>query len=581
VSQRNALVRCFGFARPHARGLISSFFYGIAMMGVGLTFPPITGAIVDHVRAGSSRALPGLAGLLVLIGLVEVVLSFLRRYTAAKASIAMEQDMRDRLYAHLQALPVAFHDDWQSGQLLSRAMGDLSTIRRFIGFGFMFLIINGVQFVTVAVLMLRLNVALASLTALFGIPIILLTWNFDMRYHVIARRVQDNTGDLATVIEEGATGVRIIKAFGRGPHISRRFRAQADVVHSSSMDATYLHARFRAFLRLLPNVNLAIVLLVGGIAVVHRSLTPGGLSEFILYLATLNWPIRSIGWILGNAEEARTAAERYFEVLDTVPEIADLPGAIDLPSATGRVRFEHVGFRYTGSDEWILRDADFEIEPGETLAIVGATGCGKSTLVSLVPRLYDASEGRVTLDGHDVRDLKLSSLRRHVGVAFEDAILFSMSARENLLLGAPDASEDEIRRALETAHATFVYDLPWGLDTRIGEQGYSLSGGQRQRLALARAVIGRPQVLVLDDPMSAVDVHTEAQIEAALAEVLQGVTALLVVHRPSTLALADRVALLANGTIAAIGTHSELMERNETYRDILSQHAEESEEASR
>lgn len=581
MQQRNALIRIARYARPHTRGLVVAFGIGMAMMGVGLAFPPITGAVVDKVRAGNSRSLLPLTGLLIALGGIETILAFSRRYLAAKASIAMEQDMRDELYAHLQRLPIAFHDGWQSGQLLSRAMGDLGTIRRFIGFGFMFLIINGIQFLAVASLMLRLNAPLAALTALFGIPIILLTFNFDRRYHVIAREVQDNTGDLATVIEEGATGIRIVKAFGRGPHISRRFREQADVVHGSSMDATYLHARFRSFLRLLPNLNLALVVAIGGVGVVHGSLTPGGLSEFILYLASLNWPIRSIGWILGNAEEARTAAERFFEVVDTVPSIEDRPAAIEVPAVSGRVRFDGVSFAYPGSDTTVVRNVTLDVAPGETLAIVGATGSGKSTLISLVPRLYDVTEGRVLLDDHDVRDLRVASVRSHVGVAFEEAILFSMSVRENLILGAQNATEDDMRRALETAHATFVYDLPWGLDTRIGEQGYSLSGGQRQRLTLARAVIGRPQVLVLDDPLSAVDVHTEAQIEAALATVLQGVTALLVVHRPSTLALADRVALLANGTIETVGTHSELMETNSVYRDILSQHADEQEEVSR
>jgi len=299
------------------------------------------------------------------------------------------------------------------------------------------------------------------------------------------------------------------------------------------------------------------------------------LSEFILYLFSLTWPIRAIGWLLANGEEARTAAERFFEVMDTVPSIADLPGASPLERADGLVRFENVSFRYDGSSRWILRDVNLEIAPGETLAIVGLTGSGKTTLVSLVPRLYDVTEGRVTLDGRDIRDLTLASLRSHIRVAFEDPVLFSMSARENLLLGNPTATDDDIRRALETANASFVHDLPWGLDTRIGEQGYSLSGGQRQRLALARAVIGRPRVLVLDDPLSSVDVHTESEIETALAEMLRGVTALLVVHRPSTLALADRVALLHEGTIAAVGTHAELMESVPLYRAILAQEAEE------
>lgn len=548
---------------------------GFAMMLVGLAIPPITGAIVDEVREGRADRLVFLVGMAVLVGAAETFLAFLRRYTGAKFAVAMEEEMRNDLYAHLQRLPVSFHDGWQSGQLLSRAMSDLTTIRRFTGFGIMFLVINAVQFVVVSALLIRLNAGLAIMTAVFGIPIMAITYRFDRKYRGIARRVQDNTGDLTTVIEESATGIRIIKAFGRGRHLGEIFRRQAETVHASSMEAVNLHAKFRARLRLLPNLNLAVVLAIGGYAVVTESLTPGGFSEFILYLSSLNWPIRSIGWILANAEEAATAAERLFEVLDTEPEIADRPGARVLDRAEGRIRFEGVSFRYPGSGDWVLRDVDLEVPPGETVALVGVTGCGKTTLASLVPRLYDASEGRVALDGVDVGDVALSSLRRHIGVAFEDPVLFSMSVRENLLLGFAAATEPDVRRALETAHAEFVYELPWGLDTRIGEQGYSLSGGQRQRLALARAVISRPQVLVLDDPLSSVDVHTEAQIEAALASVLRGVTALLVVHRPSTLALADRVALLHEGTIAAIGTHHELMESHPLYRDILSQEAEE------
>ncbi|MCA1830191.1 MAG: ABC transporter ATP-binding protein/permease [Actinobacteria bacterium] len=570
----NALVRCGRFARPYIRALVLAFVAGIAMTELALALPPITGAVIDDVRAGHSHRLPFFVGLIAVIGVVEMILAFLRRYTAARASISMEQDMRNELYAHLQRLPISFHDGWQSGQLLSRAMGDLSTIRRFLGFGLMFLIINLIQFLTVVILMMRYNLWLSLLTIVFGVPIVLLTWNFDRRYHKIARRVQDNTGDLATIIEESAVGIRIVKAFGRGEHQSAKFRSGADSVYVSSVEATYLHARFRALLRLLPNLNLITVLAIGGYSVIHGSLTPGDLATFVLYLFSLNWPIRSIGWILANAEEARTAAERFFEVIDTEPDIVDRPDARALPSATGRVSLQNVSFRY-GSGEWILRDVTLDIEPGETLAVVGATGSGKTTLLSLVPRLYDVTEGAVKLDGVDVRDITLPSLRSHIRVAFEDPVLFSMSARENLLLGNPDATEDDMRHALETANASFVYDLPWGLDTRIGEQGYSLSGGQRQRLALARAVIGRPRVLVLDDPLSAVDVHTEAEIEAALAHVLQGVTALLVVHRPSTLALADRVALLHEGTIAAVGTHAELMERLPVYRDILSMEAEE------
>jgi ATP-binding cassette, subfamily B, bacterial len=307
---------------------------------------------------------------------------------------------------------------------------------------------------------------------------------------------------------------------------------------------------------------------------VQGSLTIGGLVAFMNYVFMLTWPMDAIGYVLSMSEECQTASERLNEVLDSRPEIADRAGARSLDRCEGRIEFRGVGFKYPKSDEWILRDLNLVIEPGETVGIVGRTGSGKTTLAYLLPRLYDVAEGQVLLDGVDVRDLSLRSLRSHIGVAFEDPILFSASVHENLVMGRPVVSDDELKRAIDVAQAGFVWDLPWGLETRVGEQGYTLSGGQRQRLALARAVLGDPPVLVLDDPLSSVDVHTEAVIEQSLARVLDGVTALLVVHRPSTLALADRVALVDGGTVVATGTHSELLKSNDLYRALLSQEFE-------
>lgn len=572
---KNALLRLIPYARPHLRGLVLALFFGLGMMGTGLVIPPIIGMVFDDLHAGRSSRLVMLAALIIGVGALEALLGFFRRFTAARSAIAMEEDLRNELYRHLQALHVGFHDGWQSGQLLSRAMGDLSTIRRFTGFGFMFLIINAVQFIVVSLLLMGLNPTLALLTALSGFPIMAITHRFDKKYRQISRSVQDTQGDLTTIIEESATGIRIIKAFGRSRLMSKRFAEQAMTVHDESMKGVAVRSFFWMVLHILPNLTLALLVYIGGRSVIDGSMTGGNLAAFVTYFLMLRWPIRSIGWILANAEEARTAAERFFEVIDSEPEIRDRPNASAPDRVTGAVRFEGVRFAYPGTDEEILRGIDLEIQPGETLAIVGMTGSGKTTLASLVSRLYDPTAGAITLDGTDLRDMTLASLRKVVGVAFEDPVLFSMSARENLLLGHPEATDDDIRRALETANATFAYELPWGLDTRVGEQGYSLSGGQRQRLALARAVIARPQVLVLDDPLSAVDVHTEAVIEEALARLLVGVTALLVVHRPSTLALADRVALLDGGVIVAHGKHADLMDSNPLYRAILSQQAEE------
>jgi ATP-binding cassette, subfamily B, bacterial len=568
--------RYLPYLRPYWRLVLTSGVCGVASLAAATGIPLVIKAVIDgpvaHRQAGA--LLPYLA-LLLGLAAAEFALTFGRRHASGLASYAMEADMRSDFYAHLQALQVSFHDDWQSGQLLSRCVADINTIRRFIGFGLVFMIVMVATFAAVLVMLVRLDPLLALVTALAAIPVVFLTSRFYHDYRSIARMVQDQQGDVTTVIEEMATGVRVIKAFGRTADILRRFEDESAGLRKLQLDAVRVRGGLWTLLVYVPNLNLAVVLLLGGLAVVDGTLSIGGLVAFISYLFMLNGPMDALGWILSMSEEARTAADRLDEVFSVTPDIRDAPSARVMAEARGRVRLEGVGFRYPGSEDWILRGVDLELSPGETLALVGRTGSGKTTLASLIPRLYDVSEGRVTLDGVDIRELRLESLRRHLGVAFEDPILFSASVRENLLMGRPDAGEDEIERALEVAQAGFVRELPWGLETRVGEQGYSLSGGQRQRLALARAVLGRPQVLVLDDPLSSVDVHTEAPIEEALASVLRGVTALLVVHRPSTLALADRVALIEGGRVAAIGTHHQLMDENPVYRALLSQHAEE------
>jgi ATP-binding cassette subfamily B protein len=537
--------------------------------------PLVTKAVIDGPVAHHRRgAVLGLVAVVLALGAVESFLAWVRRWVQARAANGMEQAIRDDLYAHLQRLPIGFHDQWQSGQLLSRAMADLSTLRRFIGFGLVFLVVNVFTFALVIGVLVHLYFPLAILTTCSIIPIGWLCWQFERRYRTVARRVQDETGDLTTSVEEAATGIRIVKAFGRADLVGRGFRVRAHALRASSVESADIRARFWALLDLVPTLTLAAVLLGGALAVGAHRLSIGGLVAFISLVLMLVWPVEALGWILATGQEASTAAGRVYEVLDTEPAIADRPGARHLDAAAGRVRFDNVTFAFPGSAGAVLRDLDLEIGAGETVALVGATGSGKTALAGLLPRLYDVTAGRVTLDGHDVRDLTLGSLRRHVAVAFEDPILFSASVRENLLLGAPDASDADIARALDVARAGFVHELPWGLDTRVGEQGLSLSGGQRQRLALARAVIGRPRVLVLDDPLSALDVHTEALVEEALARVLEDTTALLVVHRPSTLALAERVAFLEGGTIVATGSHHDLMASVPAYRAILSQEAD-------
>ena len=530
----------------------------------------IDGPITHHQL---SQMLP-MATLLIAIGLLEFVFIFLRRNFSGVASLRMETDLRNDFYAHLQNLQVAFHDNWQSGQLLSRAISDIATVRRFVSFGLIWFLQTIVTFVVVFVLMADLDWQLAIVVMVCMVPIAYCSSAFHDKYKLIARRLQDQQGDLTTIIEEMATGVRIIKAFGRMPLMQKRFEDQARRLRATSLEGIEARARLWTQLNFLPNLSLVAVLLLGGFNVVQGRLTIGGLVAFMSYVFMLTWPMDAIGYVLSMSEECQTAADRLNEVFDSRPEVADRAGARAMERSRGHVEFRGVGFKYPKSDEWILRDLNLVVEPGETVGLVGRTGSGKTTLACLLPRLYDVDEGQVLLDGIDVRELHLSSLRSHIGVAFEDPILFSASVHENLVMGRPVVADDELKRAIEVAQAGFVWDLPWGLETRVGEQGYTLSGGQRQRLALARAVLGRPQVLVLDDPLSSVDVHTEAMIEASLATVLEGVTALLVVHRPSTLALADRVALIDGGSVVAVGTHSELMKSNELYRALLSQEYE-------
>jgi ATP-binding cassette subfamily B protein len=571
----HALWRIRSYVRPYQGQMLTMFAAALLGVGAGIAIPLITKAIVDGpVERGERSLLLPLAVVGFGLGAVEALLTFVRRWIQANAVLGMETEIRADLYRHLQRLPVAFHDRWESGQLLSRAVTDLGVIRRFIGFGLIFLIVNLLTYATVLALLLRLSIPLGLIVLVSTLPIAWISRNWSRRYFAISRRVQDQQGDLATVVEESAVGIRIVKSFGRRELVDDRFGEAAGRLAGSWIEAVRLRARFWTLLDIIPNLSLAVVLCVGALAVAKGAMSLGGLIAFLSLQLQLVWPIDALGWILAIGQEAATAAERVYEVLDTPVAITDAAAAIPLASSRGHLRLEGVGFTYPGSDHPVLHDVTLDIRPGETLALVGATGSGKTTLVSLVPRLYDVTEGRITLDGRDLRDLRLESLRRMVAVGFEEPILFSASVRENLMLGVADATEAELIGALEVAKAEFVLDLPWGLDTRIGEQGLSLSGGQRQRLALARAVLARPRVLVLDDPLSALDVHTEALVEEALGRVLAGTTGLLVAHRPSTLALADRVALLADGTISAVGSHSELLESVPAYREILSQDPE-------
>lgn len=569
-----SLLRLRRWTRNHRTSITAMFVFSLVGMLCQSLVPLVIGAVVDGpIRQHDTGRLWPLLGLTLALGIAEAGCFLLRRLAMAKAAIDIETDIRRDLFAHLQRLPVAFHDRWPSGQLLSRLTTDLSTLRRFVGFAFVFLIVNTTITLVVLGLLININVPLGLFVLIAMTPLVIFTRRFELRYSREARRAQDLTGDLATAVEESALGIRVIKSYGRRPHMLSMFTRDAQRLRGAELAKIRTLGWFWAVLEGTPQLILAGVAWGGVLAVSHHTMTLGQLVAFLTLYLQLVWPIISLGWLLALAQESGTAAVRIFEVLDARPTILDPEQPV--PAETGSsVVFEDVHFRYDDATSDVLRGVDLHIEPGETMALVGAVGCGKTTLTALVPRLYDVTGGRITVGGVDVRDLPLDQLRHTVTTAFEDATLFSASVRENLTLGRAGISEDDVVEALEVAQADFVRDLPFGLDTRIGEQGLSLSGGQRQRLALARAVLGRPRVLVLDDPLSALDVHTEAQVEAALRRVLASTTALVVAHRPSTVLLADRVALLEAGRISAVGTHSDLLATVPAYRLLLSQASE-------
>ncbi|MFD3399957.1 ABC transporter ATP-binding protein [Kribbella sp. NPDC058693] len=562
------------YLKPHKWRLAVMFSTAMLGVGVSLTVPLVTRSIIDGpvTRHELSMLVP-LALLALGLSIAEVILVWMRRWAQSRTVSDLEATLRHDLYVRLQSLPMEFHTRWQSGQLLSRVTTDLSTIRRFMGFGLLFLVMNILQLVVVTILLLQLYWPLGLVVLVAAVPVVMVSLKFEKKYLRISRKVQDQQGDLATRIEESALGFRVIKAFGRRPHVQRQFDDEATTLYDTEVEKVRLASRFWSFLGVIPNLTLVIVLLLGALAAGRQAITLGTLVAFITLMLSLVWPVTSLGAILAMAQESMTAADRISEILDTYSVIKS--GPEELTDARGHLRFEHVGFRFSDDSAEVLHDINLDLTPGTTLALVGATGSGKTTLTALVPRLYDVTAGRITIDGHDIRDLSLVSLRSAVASAFDDPTLFSMSVRENLTLGRPDAGDADVQQALEVAQAQFANELPWGLETRVGEQGMSLSGGQRQRLALARAVLAKPAVLVLDDTLSALDVHTEALVEEALQNVLADTTGIVVAHRASTVMLADKVALLQGGTITHVGTHQELLATVPEYRHLLAAEEEE------
>ncbi|WP_043270776.1 ABC transporter ATP-binding protein [Streptomyces sp. CT34] len=678
-----SLLRLWPFVRPVRARLFTAAFVAVVASCIGVVIPLVLKWLVDGpVAAGDTGGVWWGGGCLLLLGLAEAGLFGLRRWLVARPTAGVEAAMREALYRRVQRLPVAFHDRWPSGQLLSRATTDLQLLRLFLVFPLTFLLVNGATIVVGCAILLAQRWSLGLVLLAPMLPLMVMCSVFQAKYGQAARRAQDQVGDLTTVVEESVLGIRIIKGFGRHRSQARAFKELTRSVRTTELRKARLLSVIWGFNTLLPELAVATALVLGAVRVADGRLSAGTLVAFLSTALALRWPVDSIGFLLAMSSAAATAADRYFEVLDE--PLADEP-LEDTPAAPGRTAdrtadrtvdrtvdraadedgaraadagggpaggappvgglvFEGVEFRYPDAAPGTpatLRGVDLHIRPGETMALVGATGSGKTTLTALVPRLYDPTAGRITLDGRDLATLDRDEARALVAVAFEEPTLFSATVAENVLMGASGASaasdtsgrsgtwgaqgadrttgrndhddhgfalgadpptdhahhtdqdptdhdapadhagthhadqDAALRRALEVAQADgFVAALPQGAATEVGEQGLSLSGGQRQRLALARAVVGRPRFLILDDPLSALDVHTEALVEAALRKVLAGTTALVVAHRPSTVLLADRVALLSDGRIAAVGTHRQLLRDSPEYAALMSGTAE-------
>jgi len=549
---------------------------GAAMVAglVALTIPQVLRGLVDGpLQDGDSSQIWWPVAIVLALGVLEAAMIWLRRWFVLQPGTHVEAGMRNSFYSQLQDLPVSFHDRWPSGQLLSRAISDLNLIRRWVSFGLVLLVVNVLTILIGLVFLISINWMLGVLFAVCSIPLWIYGYVFEKKYSIVSRRSQDQSGDLATAVEESVHGIRVLKAFGRGSHALKNFSSQAEDLRGTEIEKARAIAGIWLWLLLVPDVTFALSLLGGVWLAADGQLTAGDLVAFFATATVLRWPVESIGYLLSMTFDARTAADRFFEVMDEINTITDPENPATIASPEGRLVFDDVHFRYPDSPAQyadLLDGIDLELEPGETMALVGLTGSGKSTMTALTTRLYDVTAGRITLDGVDIRDLGRTELRRHIAMAFEDATLFSATVRDNVLLGRPEGTDADLAEALAIAQAGFVYDLPEGSDTMVGEEGLSLSGGQRQRLALARAVAAKPRVLVLDDPLSALDVDTEALVEAALRRVLASTTALIVAHRPSTVMLADRVALLERGRVTAVGRHSELLATNDHYRFVIS-----------
>ncbi|MFL5820195.1 MAG: ABC transporter ATP-binding protein [Solirubrobacteraceae bacterium] len=566
----STFLRLLGFLRPYRLGVAVSLLLAAVAIGGTVAIPWLTGRAVDEIRLGDRHMLAVIALAILGAGVARLVVTVSRRLVAGRVSLGVEYDLRNRLYGHLQALELGFFDRQQTGQLMSRATVDLQSVRFFLGYGLVFLLQSALTLALGAAAMLALQPGLAAI-ALSPLPfVVVVAWRYGLRARPALQEVQQRIAELTAHAEENVSGIRVVKAFAREQHQLRRFRHSVKRVFDQSMQATRLRAFYNPFLGFLPNLGLAAILVFGGRQVIGGSLTLGEFTAFYAYMLMLISPMRTFGVVLGMAQRATASGARIFQVLDREPRLTVPADAEPLPPGDGRVELRGVTLVYEGAAEPALRDVDLEVAPGSTVALVGATASGKTSLVSLIPRLYDPTRGTVLLDGADVSRVQPESLREQVALVSDDPFLFSASVHENIAYARPAATREEVERAARRAQADeFVTALPEGYDTLIGERGLTLSGGQRQRLAIARALLADPRVLILDDATSSVDVTTEQEIKAALAEVMRGRTTFVIAHRLSTISMADDIVVLEHGRIAVRGNHEELLEASPLYREIV------------
>jgi ABC-type multidrug transport system fused ATPase/permease subunit len=559
--------RLLGFLRPYRSGVIASFVLAACAMGVGILIPPLIGKAVDDISDGGD-SLGLIAAAIVGAGLLRLLFSVIRRLVAGRVSLGVEFDLRNLLYGHLQSLELGFFDGQQTGQLMSRATVDLQAVRFFLGYGLIFMAQAALTIVIAAAVMIFVNPLLA-LVALAPMPwVIWVAFRYGRLNRPASQEVQQRIAELTAAAEENVSGVRVVKGFAQEHRQMKRFHHSVRRVFDQSMVSTRLRAFYNPYMGFLPQLGLAAIVIVGGRQVVNGEISLGDFVAFYGYVLMLTGPMRMLGVSLGMAQRAVASGNRIFEILDREPRLTSPEGAPALPAGGGRVELRGVGFAYEGAAP-VLEGIDLTVEAGRTVALVGATGAGKTTLVNLIPRLYDPTAGQVLVDGADLREVDLASLRHEVALVSDDAFLFSASLRENVAYARPDASDAEVVDAARRAGlAEVVAELPDGYDTRVGERGLTLSGGQRQRVAIARALLAQPRILILDDATSSVDATTESKIKEALREVMEGRTTFVIAHRLSTLALADEIVVLEGGRIAARGGHDELLEASELYAEI-------------